>query len=91
MGDDGWSDSPAGDPPPIVIPRHRMEKAYAIMRGRAKELGELNMLEIMTRLGWADNVWYSDKGTLQIGQLDDLQVCALAAAVMVYLEARGRK
>lgn len=85
-----WADE-RQDPPDIVIPRHVVEKAQAIVRSRYREVGEHGILEIMARLDWHDAASYSDRGTLQLSGLDDLKTVALAAAMVAYLAAKGRR
>lgn len=79
------------DPPNIVIPRHRVDKAKALVNKHYRNAGEYGVLEILTRLQWPNAASFSERGSLAIRDIDDdLQVVAFAAALVAYVEAKGR-
>ena len=78
------------DLPPVVPAAHRMERTMAAIRNHAHKLTEPEYMELMDTLGWFDAVSYTEAGKLSTAGLNDLQRVALAAAMLAYLEVKGR-
>lgn len=73
----------------IYPPEYRMVKTRATLAKWGRMLGESETIELVGDLGWPDAASFSPEGKLRLA-LNDIQLVALAAAMLAYLEARGK-
>jgi len=72
----------------IEIAHQRKAKMIAAIRSATQQLSEDEFLEVVGELGYQDWVSYSPAGKLQIQDVNDMQLVAMAAALLAYCEIR---